>query len=471
MQAECSRNRDRSTAQPTQPSAAAARSSATRSRRTGCDTVFGYAGGAILHFYDALHRDPALYHVTVRHEQGAAHAAAGYARASGRAGVCVATSGPGATNLVTGIMDAHMDSVADGRAVRTGRLEADRQRRVPGDRRAVDHGVGDQARLPAAPRRRARGDRPRRVPHRHAPADRVRCVIDVPKDVLMATTSRRAPRRLRAARLPQPRRRPTAAAIAAAADAAASRASGRCCCSAAARSSPTPARRCARSPSASTLPVVTTINAKGVIPESHPQAHGMIGMYGRKSGVWAMIAVRPAARLRLPLHRSHHRRRPAAFAAGKQLVHVDVDAYELGKNVPAARRDPGRRARRRRGAAARRRPAAGRARRSGAGRARRARRADDLRALRAARGRRRRPPARRSWTRSTACAARTTSSPPASASTRCSPATSSSTSGRARSSARAAPARWASACRRRSARPAPSPTRASSSSTATAASR
>src|SRR5574342_1403038 len=76
----------------------------------GVRTVFGYAGGAILHFYDALHRDPALYHVTVRHEQGAAHAAAGYARASGRPGVCVATSGPGATNLVTGIMDAHMDS-------------------------------------------------------------------------------------------------------------------------------------------------------------------------------------------------------------------------------------------------------------------------------------------------------------------------------------------------------------------------
>src|SRR5271170_7836001 len=73
----------------------------------GVRTVFGYAGGAILHFYDALHRDPNLYHVTVRHEQGAAHAAAGYARASGRPGVCVATSGPGATNLLTGIMDAY----------------------------------------------------------------------------------------------------------------------------------------------------------------------------------------------------------------------------------------------------------------------------------------------------------------------------------------------------------------------------
>ena len=66
-------------------------------KANGVRTVFGYTGGAILHFYDALHRDAALYHVMVRHEQGAAHAATGYARASGRPGVCVATSGPGAT--------------------------------------------------------------------------------------------------------------------------------------------------------------------------------------------------------------------------------------------------------------------------------------------------------------------------------------------------------------------------------------
>lgn len=80
-------------------------------KANGVDVVFGYGGGAILHFYDALHRDPALRHVTVRHEQGAAHAAAGYARAKGTVGVCVATSGPGVTNLVTGIMDAHLDSI------------------------------------------------------------------------------------------------------------------------------------------------------------------------------------------------------------------------------------------------------------------------------------------------------------------------------------------------------------------------
>jgi acetolactate synthase-1/2/3 large subunit len=76
----------------------------------GVEVLFGYPGGAIMPFYDALHGHPALRHILVRHEQAAAHAADGYARASQRVGVCVATSGPGATNLVTGLATAHMDS-------------------------------------------------------------------------------------------------------------------------------------------------------------------------------------------------------------------------------------------------------------------------------------------------------------------------------------------------------------------------
>jgi acetolactate synthase-1/2/3 large subunit len=78
----------------------------------GVDTIFGYPGGAIMPFYDALYGySDKIRHILVRHEQGAAHAAEGYAYATGRPGICVATSGPGATNLVTGIMDAMMDSV------------------------------------------------------------------------------------------------------------------------------------------------------------------------------------------------------------------------------------------------------------------------------------------------------------------------------------------------------------------------
>jgi acetolactate synthase-1/2/3 large subunit len=77
--------------------------------REGVDTVFGISGGAVIHLYHALPDYP-IHHVLMRHEQGAAHAADGYARATGRVGVCVATSGPGATNLVTGLATAHMDS-------------------------------------------------------------------------------------------------------------------------------------------------------------------------------------------------------------------------------------------------------------------------------------------------------------------------------------------------------------------------
>ena len=77
----------------------------------GVTTVFGYPGGAILPVYDALRKFPTIHHVLVRHEQGAAHMADGFARASGKVGVCIATSGPGATNLVTGIATAALDSV------------------------------------------------------------------------------------------------------------------------------------------------------------------------------------------------------------------------------------------------------------------------------------------------------------------------------------------------------------------------
>src|SRR5437016_7505662 len=76
----------------------------------GVEVIFGYPGGAIMPFYHALPDHPRLRHILVRHEQAAAHAADGYARASGRVGVCVATSGPGATNLVTGLAAAHMDN-------------------------------------------------------------------------------------------------------------------------------------------------------------------------------------------------------------------------------------------------------------------------------------------------------------------------------------------------------------------------
>jgi acetolactate synthase-1/2/3 large subunit len=80
-------------------------------KEQGVDTVFGYPGGAILNIYDALYKHEEIKHILTSHEQGASHAADGYARSTGKVGVCLATSGPGATNLVTGIATAYMDSV------------------------------------------------------------------------------------------------------------------------------------------------------------------------------------------------------------------------------------------------------------------------------------------------------------------------------------------------------------------------
>ena len=93
-------------------------------RKEGVDTIFGYPGGVVIPFYDELPKYPDIHHVLVRHEQGAAHAADGYARATGKVGVAFATSGPGATNLVTGIATAYSDSIPTvfftGQVIRSG---------------------------------------------------------------------------------------------------------------------------------------------------------------------------------------------------------------------------------------------------------------------------------------------------------------------------------------------------------------
>ena len=80
----------------------------------GVDVIFGYPGGAVLPIYDALFQNNSIHHVLVRHEQAAVHAAEGYARSTGKTGVVLVTSGPGATNAVTGLTDALMDSIPAG---------------------------------------------------------------------------------------------------------------------------------------------------------------------------------------------------------------------------------------------------------------------------------------------------------------------------------------------------------------------
>src|ERR1700730_5309971 len=177
--------------------------------REGVELMYGYPGGAIMPFYDALTSYPALRHVLVRHEQAAAHAADGYARATGKVGVCVATSGPGATNLVTGLATAFMDSTPiiaiTGQVARPfiGR-DAFQETDVIGVTQPITkhsflvQNVEDLAEIVHEAFKLARGGRPGPV------------LIDVPKDVQFAKTFYPASRPVssiehyRVTRVPQP---------------------------------------------------------------------------------------------------------------------------------------------------------------------------------------------------------------------------------------------------------------------------
>ena len=141
----------------------------------GVDTIFGYPGGAVLPIYDALFDEPRLRHVLVRHEQGATHAAEGYARSTGKPGVVLVTSGPGATNAVTGIVVHLMDSIPT--VVITGQVATHLIGigRLPGSRHRGHH----PPRAPSTDYLVKRVERPgagdaRGVPHRHARASSAR---------------------------------------------------------------------------------------------------------------------------------------------------------------------------------------------------------------------------------------------------------------------------------------------------------
>ena len=132
----------------------------------GVDTVFGYPGGAVLPIYDAIFQQNDIRHILVRHEQAAAHAAEGYARSTGKPGVVLVTSGPGATNAVTGMTDALDGFDPDRGADRAGPDLHDRQRRLPGGRHRRHHPALHQAQLAGQGHREARRDHPPGVPRR-----------------------------------------------------------------------------------------------------------------------------------------------------------------------------------------------------------------------------------------------------------------------------------------------------------------
>ena len=126
----------------------------------GVDTIFGYPGGAVLPIYDAIYEQQQVRHILVRHEQGAGHMAEGYARSTGKCGVALATSGPGATNMVTPLADALMDSIP--MVVFTGQVAdaPDRLGRLPGSRHGRHHALLHQAQLSGARRERSRAHHP-----------------------------------------------------------------------------------------------------------------------------------------------------------------------------------------------------------------------------------------------------------------------------------------------------------------------
>ena len=293
-------------------------------RAEGVDVLFGYPGGAIMPFYDALHGS-SLKHVLVRHEQGAAFAANGYARASGRVGVCVATSGPGASNLVTGIADAMLDSVP--MVCITGQVgtalmgtDAFQELDVFGmTMPIVKHNflprtVDDLPRVVGEAFRLAREGRPGPV------------LIDVPKDVQNADASHLPPH-VPAHVAPVPGASDAVLHAALAQLALAQKpliyAGG-----GVALGDAIEAFR--DFVDATQIPTVLTLKGLGALPAAHPLNLGMLGMHGTRA---ANLAVHECDLLFVVGARFDDRAtgKLAEFAPNARVVHLDVDAAELGK--------------------------------------------------------------------------------------------------------------------------------------------
>jgi acetolactate synthase-1/2/3 large subunit len=295
----------------------------------GVEICWGIPGGAILPIYDAFARvEHTVRHVLVRHEQGAGHMAQGYARATGRVGVCMATSGPGATNLVTPIADAYLDStpiVAITGQVPTHLIGTDAFQEadttgiflpIVKHSYLVQH-VEDLPRAFKEAFHIARSGRPGPV------------LIDVPKDVANATFDFRYPDSVD---LPgyRPTRQGHPLQVQAAAEAIA-RAKrpvlyvGGGVLNGAAES------ELAALAEALQIPVVTTLMAKGAFPDTHPLCLGLPGMHGSKFANWTMNR----ADLLVAIGSRFDDRvtgKLDAFAPGARVVHCDIDPAEISKN-------------------------------------------------------------------------------------------------------------------------------------------
>ncbi len=295
----------------------------------GCDTIFGFPGGVAIPFYDALYDAKKLRHVLVRHEQGAAHAADGYARATGKVGVCTSTSGPGATNLVTGIANAYLDSiplVAITWQVRSDLIGTDafQEADMTGiTLPIVKHSylVKNAADLPQVAHEAfhiASTGRPGPV------------VIDIPVDTALGEFTFAPPDGID---LPgyKPTMRPHIRQIRAAAKAI-NEAERPVLYIGGGVISSGAAAQILQLAEARRLPVATTFMGLGAFPETHELSMGMLGMHGT---VTANFAVHECDLLIAIGARFDDRvtGKLKAFAPHAKIIHADVDPAEIGKNV------------------------------------------------------------------------------------------------------------------------------------------
>ncbi|MBZ9716101.1 biosynthetic-type acetolactate synthase large subunit [Deinococcus multiflagellatus] len=290
----------------------------------GISTVFGYPGGAIMPVYDALTFYPEVRHVLTRHEQGAAHAAEGWAKATGELGVCMATSGPGATNLVTGLADAMLDSVP--LLAITGNVashlmgtDAFQEADITGITLPItkhNYVVRDVAELPrivAEAIRIARSGRPGPV------------LVDIPKDIQLAPYHGDIPAPHARPEIPAPSpesieracellrgaKKPVMMVGGGSLDAAAE-------ITALAR--------------AWDIPVITTLMGLGTFPASDPLWLGMPGMHGSVAANRAISEADVLLGLGLRFD-DRVTGRVSGFAPHAAIIHVDLDAAEIGKIV------------------------------------------------------------------------------------------------------------------------------------------
>ncbi|MCG1026726.1 biosynthetic-type acetolactate synthase large subunit [Virgibacillus halodenitrificans] len=295
------------------------------------DTLFGYPGGAVLPIYDALYRsNPPFDHVLSRHEQGSIHAAEGYARVTGKAGVVLATSGPGATNLITGITDAMMDSIP--LVIFTGQVasgvigtDAFQESDVMGITTPITKynyqvkQVSDLPRIVNEAFHIATTGRPGPV------------VVDIPKNVSAQLTGTEFSKDFN---LPgyQPNKKPNPLQIVKLADAL-SRAKKPLLLAGAGVVFAKATEELKKFAEKYQLPVTNTLLGLGSFPGTHPLHLGMAGMHGTYTANTALfecdLLINIGARFddRLTGNLEH-------FAPHAKVAHIDIDPAEIGKNVP-----------------------------------------------------------------------------------------------------------------------------------------